>query len=86
MNKQFQTQSCVHYTIFSVVKVDLYIRAMLLDHILAWKKQAYASYLKCDNVTIILILQTMAFHILELRKLKFFVPVETRNRFLFLVL
>ena len=31
-------------------------------------------YLNRDNDTFILILQTMAFHILELRKVKFFVP------------
>ena len=30
--------ACIHYTIFSVVKLDLYIRALLLDHILARKK------------------------------------------------
>ena len=29
--QQFQTLSCVHYTIFSVVKLDLFIRAMC-DH------------------------------------------------------
>ena len=40
-------------------------------------------YLKCDNVTFTLILQTMAFHILELREVKFFVPVETLHRTLF---
>ena len=31
---QFQTLSCVYYTIFFVVKLYLYIRALLLDHIL----------------------------------------------------
>ena len=36
--QQFQTLSCVHYTIFSVVKLDLYIHALLLDHILSRKK------------------------------------------------
>ena len=35
---QFQTLSCVHYTIFSVVKLDLFIRALLLDRILALEK------------------------------------------------
>ena len=30
--------SCAPYTIFSVVKLDLCIRALLLDHILALKK------------------------------------------------
>ena len=37
--QQLQTLSCVlcslHYTIFSVVKLDLFIRARLLDRILA---------------------------------------------------
>ena len=33
--QQFQTLSCVHYTIFSGVKLDLFIRALLLDRILA---------------------------------------------------
>ena len=36
--QQFQTVSCVHYTIFSVVKLDLFIRALLLDRILALEK------------------------------------------------
>ena len=32
---QFQTLSCVHYTIFSVVKLDIFIRALfILDRIL----------------------------------------------------
>ena len=35
---QFQTLSCVHYTIFSVVKLDLLIQALLLDRILALEK------------------------------------------------
>ena len=30
--------SCVHYTIFSVAKLDLFIRALLLDRILALEK------------------------------------------------
>ena len=34
--QQFQTLSCVHYTIFSVVKLDLFVRA--LDWILALEK------------------------------------------------
>ena len=42
--QQFQTLSCVHYTIFSVIKLDLFIRALVLDRILALKKNyAYAS-------------------------------------------
>ena len=36
--QQFQTLSCVHYTIFSVVKLDLFIPALLLDRILALEK------------------------------------------------
>ena len=36
--QQFQTLSCVHYTIFSVVKLDLFTRALLLDRILALEK------------------------------------------------
>ena len=36
--QQFQTLSCVHYTIFSVVKSDLFIRALLLDRILVTEK------------------------------------------------
>ena len=36
--QQFQTLSCVHYTIFSVVTLDLYIRALLLDRILTLEK------------------------------------------------
>ena len=38
--QQFRThvQSCVHYTIFSVVKSDLFIRALLLDCIIVTEK------------------------------------------------
>ena len=36
--QQFQTLSCVHYTIFSVIKLDLFIRALLLDRILTLEK------------------------------------------------
>ena len=36
--QQFQTLSCVHYTIFSVVKLNLFIRALLLDRILSLGK------------------------------------------------
>ena len=36
--QQFQTLSCVHCTIFSEVKLDLCIRILLQDHILARKK------------------------------------------------
>ena len=33
--QQFQLLSCVHYSIFSVVKLDLFIRALKRDHTLA---------------------------------------------------
>ena len=36
--QQFQTLSCVHYMIFSVVILDLFIKALLLDRILALEK------------------------------------------------
>ena len=36
--QQFQTLSCVHYTLFSLVKSDLFIRALLLDRILVTEK------------------------------------------------
>ena len=36
--QQFQTLPRVHYTIFSVVKLDLFIQALLLDLILALEK------------------------------------------------
>ena len=36
--QQFQTLSCIHYTIFSVVKLHLFIRALTRDHILALEK------------------------------------------------
>ena len=41
--------------------------------------------LNCDNETYMLILKTIAFHILALRYVTFFVPVDTLNTFLFLV-
>ena len=41
--QQFQTLSCVHYTIFSVVKLDLFIRGLLLDRILALEKTTRTS-------------------------------------------
>ena len=47
--QQFQTLSCVHYTIFSVITLDLFIRALLLDRILALEKNyAYASCTSCS--------------------------------------
>ena len=36
--QQFQTLECVHYTIFSVVKLDLFVRALLLDRFPAMEK------------------------------------------------
>ena len=36
--QQFRSLSCVHYTIFPVVKSDLFIRALLLDRILVTEK------------------------------------------------
>ena len=36
--QQFPTLSWVHYTIFSVAKLDLFMRALLLDGILAMEK------------------------------------------------
>ena len=48
--QQFQTLSCltVHYTIFLQVKLHLFIRALLLDLILALKKNyPYASRTSC---------------------------------------
>ena len=36
--QQCQTLSCVHYTIFSVVKLDVFKQALLLDRILALGK------------------------------------------------
>ena len=36
--QQFQTLSCVHYTIVSEVELDLFIRALLMDRILALEK------------------------------------------------
>ena len=39
--QQFQTLACVHYTIFSVGKLDLFIRALLPDRILALEKKEH---------------------------------------------
>ena len=40
MNNNFKhCHDCVHYAIFSVVKLDLFIRALLLDCILALEKK-----------------------------------------------
>ena len=46
--QQFQTLSCALYTIFTVIKLDLFIQALLLDYILALeKKYAYALRASC---------------------------------------
>ena len=37
--QQFQTLPCALYTIFSVIKLDLVIQALLLDYILALEKK-----------------------------------------------
>ena len=36
--QQFQSLSCVHYSIFSVVKLDLFIRALTRENTLALEK------------------------------------------------
>ena len=46
--QQFQTLSCEHYTVFSVVKLDLFIRTLLLDRILALEKTT-STYPVNDN-------------------------------------
>ena len=48
--QQFQTLSCVHYTILSVVKLDLFIRALLLDRILALEKTTRTPRLHFVNI------------------------------------
>ena len=47
--QQFQTLSCIHYTIFSVVKLDLFIRALLLDCILALEKNTRTPHVHLVN-------------------------------------
>ena len=39
--QQFQTLSCALYTIFSVIKLDLFIQALLLDYILVLEKNTH---------------------------------------------
>ena len=39
--QQFQTLSCVYYMIFSVEKLDLFLRALSRDHILALKRYTH---------------------------------------------
>ena len=48
--QQFQTLSCVHYMIFSVVKLDLFIRALLLDRILALEKTTRMPHVRLVNI------------------------------------
>ena len=57
--QQLQTLSCVHYTIFSVVKLDFYIRALLLDHILSRKKNTRTSCFEWLAVIILLCLHVI---------------------------
>ena len=46
--QQFQTLSCALYTIFPVIKLDLFIQALLLDYIIALEKNyAYALRASC---------------------------------------
>ena len=45
--QQFPILSCIHYTIFSVVKLDLFIRLLLLDCILQGKNYTCASRTSC---------------------------------------
>ena len=57
MNTNFKTLSCVHYTIFRVVKLNLFIRALLLDRILALKKKlrvrlAYILFMYANDTTL----------------------------------
>ena len=59
--QQFQTLSNVHYTIFSVVKLDLFIRALLLDRILALEKTTCTPHvhlvIDCNCMYIVLFVQ-----------------------------
>ena len=50
--QQFQTLSCVHYSIFSVVKLDLFIRALLLDRILALGKTTRTPHVHLVLITV----------------------------------
>ena len=55
--QKFQTRSCVHYTILSVVKLDLFIRTLLLDRILALENYTYVSRTSCSKCFSIVIVQ-----------------------------
>ena len=48
--QQFQTLSCAHYTIFSVVKLDLLIRARLLDQIIVLEKNTPRVHLVLQKI------------------------------------
>ena len=60
--QQFRTLSCVHYTIFSVLKSNLFIRALLLDRILVTEKKIRVrlAYILLDNILEILFLKWIA--------------------------
>ena len=46
--QQVETLSCALYTIFTLIKLDLFVQALLLDYILALeKKYAYALGVSC---------------------------------------
>ena len=47
--QQFQTLACVHYVNFSVVKLDLFIRAPILDRILVLEKTTSTSRVHLVN-------------------------------------
>ena len=59
--QQFQTLSCVHNTIFSVVKLDLFIRTLLLVRILALEKTICTPHvhlvIDCNCMYIVLFVQ-----------------------------
>ena len=50
--QQFQTLSCVRYTIFLVVKLYLFIRALLLDRILALEKTTCTPHVHLAHCTL----------------------------------
>ena len=62
---QFQTLSCVHYTFSSVAKLDLFVRALLLDRILALEKTTRTPrvHLVNNEITSCINLPTMHFTI-----------------------
>ena len=63
--QDFKTLSCVHYTIISVVKLDLFIRALLLDRILALEKTTRTSrvhLVDIEDMLNILIIITLRYY------------------------